>query len=137
MYPTQLPYMQTAAPMYSYPANYCMLPAMYGSTLVPQQQKMMFDNGSPTMTSVSNVDVTNRSPVAGTDELSLVKDRSNSAVTVVSSSDSDNVTSDGADTTVAAIEDRSGYIEELSKEKETLNKKDNYHASRLLDQGNI
>ena len=137
MYPTQLPYMQTA-PMYSYPANYCMLPAMYGSTLVPQQQKMMFDNGN-TMTSVSsNGDVSNRSPVAGTDELSLVKDRTNSSVTVVSSSDSDNVTSDGADTTaLPSSEDRSGYIEELNKEKEALTKKDNYHASRLLDQGNI
>ena len=52
----------------------------------------------------------------------------------VSSSVSDNT---GVGDNVSTVsDDRAEYIEELSREKEILEQKDNCHAKRLLDRGN-
>ena len=59
MYPTQLSYMP-AAGMYTYPANYCMLPAMYGSSSMMTQTQMSGNaTGLPQMTGATTLPTSN------------------------------------------------------------------------------
>ena len=134
MYPsTQLSYLPAACttPMYTYPANYmAMLPAMYGNgmtagNMVQQQQQHPQQTVSPQAVVTGNTSLV--------DDNSQSKD-SRETVTV-SSSVSDNA---GAPDNVSTVsDDRTEYIEELSREKEILEQKDNCHARRLIDRGKL
>ena len=117
--------------MYTYPANYmAMLPAMYGNgmtagNLVQQQQQHPQQTVSPQAVVTGNTSLV--------DDNSQSKD-SRETVTV-SSSVSDNA---GAPDNVSTVsDDRTEYIEELSREKEILEQKDNCHARRLIDRGKL
>ena len=115
LYPTQLSYLPTAQ-MYGYPANYCMLPAMYpGSQAQAQaqataQSQAMVQTQQQTQVSQESNDT---SKEAGARQ---------EMVTVSSSVGEES-------------EERSEYIEELNREKELLGEKDNNHAKRLIDRG--
>ena len=122
MYPTQLSYLPTA-PMYGYPANYpYMLPAaMYPGTqgtpaqnqasMVQAQQQQQQQTQIQTQVSQESVDT---SKEAGPRQ---------EMVTVTSSVGEES-------------EDRSEYIDELTREKEALGETGNSHAKRLIDRGN-
>ena len=118
MYPTQLSYLP-AAPMYGYPANYpYMLPAaMYPGTqgqaqtqasMITQQQQTQIQSQAGQETGADT------SKEAGARQ---------EMVTVSSSVGEES-------------EDRSEYIEELTREKEALGETGNSHAKRLIDRGN-
>ena len=124
MYPTQLSYLP-AAPMYGYPANYpYMLPAaMYPGTqgqaqaqtqasMITQQQQSQIQ--SQIQSQASQETGADTSKEAGARQ---------EMVTVSSSVGEES-------------EDRSEYIEELTREKEALGETGNSHAKRLIDRGN-
>ena len=119
MYPTQLSYLPTA-PMYGYPANYpYMLPAMYSSTqgAATQSQASLVQAHQQQQTQI-------QAQVSGeTGDTNKEAGARPEAVTVTSSVGEES-------------EDRSEYIEELTREKEALGETGNSHAKRLIDRGN-
>ena len=120
MYPTQLSYLPTA-PMYGYPANYpYMLPAaMYSNTqgAAVQSQASLVQVQQQQQTQI-------QSQVSGeTGDTSKETGARPESVTVSSSVGEES-------------EDRSEYIEELTREKEALGETGNSHAKRLIDRGN-
>ena len=138
VYPaTQLSYLPTACttPMYTYPANYmAMLPAMYGNGMTATHGNM----GQVPQQTPAHQTVSTPPGTMTTGNTSLVEDSpskdSRESVTV-SSSVSDNT---GAPDNVSTVsDDRTEYIEELNREKEILEQKDNCHARRLIDRGKI
>ena len=117
--------------MYTYPANYmAMLPAMYGNGMTATHGNI----GQVTQTQHQTVST----PAMATANTSLVDDsqsKDGRETVTVSSSVSDN---SGAPDNVSTVsDDRTEYIEELSREKEILEQKDNCHARRLIDRGKI
>ena len=61
------------------------------------------------------------------------------AVMTVSSSVADYIPSvcDNTSNVSLIADDKTEYLEELNKEKENLEQKDNSHAKRLIDRGNV
>ena len=131
MYPTQLSYLPQAG-MYAtaaYPANYCMLPAMYGSSAAGLNMSSQHSVAS-TLTSTPSA----ASAAGGTGE-----HENKEAVMTVSSSVADYIPSvcDNTSNVSLIADDKTEYLEELNKEKENLEQKDNSHAKRLIDRGNV
>ena len=115
MYPTQLSYLQPAPLHYTYP-NYCMLPPVYNSMVAPN---------TPTNTVINNTNTT-EDPRDTRDNV-LVTSSSVASVPDTSLS----TVEAGSE----AGEERSDYMEELSRERDSLEHQETGHARRLLDRG--
>ena len=111
MYPTQLSYLQPAPLQYTYP-NYCMLPPVYNNMMATNPNTVL-----PTTTTQEESRDTRDNVTSSS--LSTVPD-TNISVGEVGSE---------------ACEDRTEYMEELSRERESLEQNDAGHARRLLDRG--
>ena len=116
MYPPQLSYLPS--PMYGYPANY---PYMLGAAIYPgtqaQSQASMITQQQQQTQIQSQA-----SQETGGDTGKEAGARQPETVTVSSS-------------VAEESEERSEYIEELTREKEALGETGNSHAKRLIDRG--
>ena len=121
-HPTQLSYLQSAGLQYTY-NNYCMMPPVYNSI-----------NSMVTAAHPSTVLPTNSSTPG------ITEDARDSRDSVLVSSSSAGLSLPDSNLSVVEVEageDRTDYMEELSKERESLDQGETIHARRLLDRGEL
>ena len=126
--PTQLSYLPGTGLQYAY-NNYCMMPPVYSSlnSLVAAQAAQA---GHPTTV----LPAPSSGPVVGED----ARDSRDSSVLVTSSSAGLSLPdSNQSLVEVEAGEDRTDYMEELTRERESLDQGETNHARRLLDRGEL
>ena len=117
--PTQLSYLQSAGLQYSY-NNYCMMPPVYNSinSLVAAHPTAVLPTNSS-------------APVVAED----ARDSRDSLLVTSSSAGLSLPDSALSVAEVEAGEDRTDYMEELSRERESLEQGETNHARRLIDRG--
>ena len=117
MYPAQLPQLSYLQPplQYTYP-NYCMLPPVYNSMM------------AGTNTVIPNTSSATSSEDSRESRDSLLVTSSN----VSTLPDTNLSVGEGVS---EAGDERSEYMEELSRERESLEQSESSHARRLLDRG--
>ena len=126
--PSQLSYLQSAGLQYTY-NNYCMMPPVYSSlnSLVAAQAAQA---GHPTTV----LPAPSSGPVVAED----ARDSRDSTVLVTSSSAGLSLPdSNQSLVELEAGEDRADYMEELTRERESLDQGETNHARRLLDRGEL
>ena len=123
--PTQLSYLPGAGLQYAY-NNYCMMPPVYNSinSLV----------AAPTHPATSLLPTNSSGPAV------MTEDARESRESVLVSSSSGGLSLPDSNLSVVEVEageDRTDYMEELSRERESLEQGETNHARRLIDRGEL
>ena len=123
--PTQLSYLPGTGLQYAY-NNYCMMPPVYNSinSLV----------AAPTHPATSLLPTNSSGPAV------MTEDARESRESVLVSSSSGGLSLPDSNLSVVEVEageDRTDYMEELSRERESLEQGETNHARRLIDRGEL
>ena len=129
-HPSQLSYLQSAGLQYTY-NNYCMMPGapVYNSL-----------NSLVTAHTAHPSTVLQANSTASASAPGLQEDPRDSRDSVLVSSSSAGLSLPDSNLSVVEVEageDRTDYMEELSRERESLDQGETNHARRLLDRGEL